>query len=339
MRPFRLIKTSELNRSEARIVRARALRLLVGVYDSELPEDQREALAHRAAAALLVCPPGSVVCGITALAIAGCRIPDMLKRAVAGPIHVLIPRCEAATRRGGINGHHSADVEAWGSCGGVEIAHPGRCWVQVVAEYAAGTSWRPAMDATLVPASWCEREQRRPPDRGAATAPGIFTQPMKAAFLAMLQLGDGIVDRKNPLISYGDFVAHLDGLKRIRGLANARLFLSHVRAGTDSLMETWLRAVIVDAGFPCPEVNRPVLDSRGRIVRYLDLSWPDLLIDLEYQGEWHEGMEQQESDTYRREDLDWMGWNVMDVTYADLKDPSRLIDRLHQARYRAQLAA
>lgn len=89
----------------------------------------------------------------------------------------------------------------------------------------------------------------------------------------------------------------------------------YVRAGVDSPMETRLRMLIVLAGLPEPEVNYKVLDSRGRVLRRFDLSYPQLKLIVEYDGRQHaEDPGQYDSDIYRREDLDRWGWRIIVVT-------------------------
>jgi hypothetical protein len=67
--------------------------------------------------------------------------------------------------------------------------------------------------------------------------------------------------------------------------------VSHVLAHADrragSPMETRLRMLIVQAGLPRPEVQWPVQDPRTRTAVWLDLSWPDRMIGIEYEGQDH----------------------------------------------------
>ncbi|CAA0128320.1 Uncharacterised protein [Mycolicibacterium vanbaalenii] len=103
----------------------------------------------------------------------------------------------------------------------------------------------------------------------------------------------------------GQAVAHLDALAAASGVtAAAILELTHryrgtngvrlcrksvdlMDAGAQSPKETWLRLVLVDAGFPRPETQIPLFDEFGHAFAYLDMGWRDLKIAVEYDGEQH----------------------------------------------------
>jgi hypothetical protein len=270
----------------------------------------------------------------------GCRLPDRLQEEAKGPIHVLVPRTANRPRRALMVVHQAATVRAWKQRGGVRLAHPAECWLQLVAALTPATTWRIALDAALVPEAWRSCRGIRPGAAvpGGDARVGFFTDPAKAAFLERIQVADGILDRKNPLISHDEFVRVLDRAGTSKGVAAARVYFSHARAGTDSLMETWLRLLVVDAGFPCPEVNRAIRDQYGQIRRYLDLSWPALRIYLEYQGKQHETDAVQVSgDMDRRGELGLVGWQLVEARHKDLLSPAALIARVHAAFAFAQI--
>jgi hypothetical protein len=56
--------------------------------------------------------------------------------------------------------------------------------------------------------------------------------------------------------------------------------------GAESPKETWLRLIVVGAGYPAPQTQIPVRCPSGAMY-YLDLGWPDLLLALEYDGAHH----------------------------------------------------
>ena len=68
------------------------------------------------------------------------------------------------------------------------------------------------------------------------------------------------------------------GARRIRQL---RDLLPLVDGGAASPRETWLRLLLIDAGFPKPTTQIPVVEGRGRLVRMLDMGWEDLLVAAE----------------------------------------------------------
>jgi hypothetical protein len=98
----------------------------------------------------------------------------------------------------------------------------------------------------------------------------------------------------------------------------------------ESAPESWIRMLIIELGFPLPEVNFAVLSPGGREVYRLDLAWPELRIALEYDGHAvHAGRE--EEDAAREDDLRRRGWIVVRARAADLGEPTRLTTELRAA--------
>ncbi len=90
----------------------------------------------------------------------------------------------------------------------------------------------------------------------------------------------------------------------------------------ESPPESWTRLLLIEQGFPLPEVNFSILSPVGRELYRLDLAWPLLRIAVEYDGHAvHAGREEQ--DEARDEDLRRRGWIVVHVRAADLAEPSR----------------
>ena len=88
--------------------------------------------------------------------------------------------------------------------------------------------------------------------------------------------------------------------------------------------------LIIELGFPLPEVNFPLLSPDGRELYRLDLAWPQLRIALEYDGHAaHAGRE--EHDAARDDDLRRRGWIVVHARSADLVDSTRLTTELRAA--------
>ena len=98
----------------------------------------------------------------------------------------------------------------------------------------------------------------------------------------------------------------------------------------ESAPESWVRLLIIERGFPLPEVNFALLSPAGREIYRLDLAWPVLRIALEYDGHAvHAGHEQE--DAAREDDLRRRGWIVVRARAADLTDPTRLLAELRAA--------
>lgn len=104
----------------------------------------------------------------------------------------------------------------------------------------------------------------------------------------------------------GQAVAHLDALARAtglqahhvapvagrykgaRGARRCREALDAMDAGAQSPKETWLRLLLIDAGFPRPITQIPVGDDHGEPFAHLDMGWKDQMIAVEYDGEQHQ---------------------------------------------------
>jgi hypothetical protein len=75
--------------------------------------------------------------------------------------------------------------------------------------------------------------------------------------------------------------------KGARGVRRLRTALDLMDAGAQSPKETWLRLLLIDAGFPRPKTQIPVLDDCSNPFAYLDLGWDDVMIAVEYDGDQH----------------------------------------------------
>jgi hypothetical protein len=303
-----------MGRGQARRVRIDGQRLWRGVYVGAGAEDDPNSLANRARAALAISPPGALVCGLTALALIGAELPKALAAQAQEAVHVLVtPASWRGPRRPGLVVHREARApERWSARpAAIAIAHPAHCWAQVATALALEHPWLPG-------------GERRP------TARGLFVDPGKRRFLEAIQVADALMRRQNPKLTEDQFRDHIAGLGRRRGVRTIRELAAHARAGTDSLTETWLRLIVWDAGFPVPEVNHPV--AAGGSTRFLDLAWPELKIDLEFQGRQHfENQAQAFSDFQRRSQLGALGWRTVEAVYGDLAAPGALVQRLAAA--------
>ncbi|WP_374024223.1 hypothetical protein [Mycobacterium sp. HNNTM2301] len=134
----------------------------------------------------------------------------------------------------------------------------------------------------------------------------------------------------------GEAVAAIDALARATGLevAEARLLaqrygghrnirrarraLALVDAGAESPRETWLRLLLIDAGYPRPRTQIPVYGHYGELVAVLDMGWEDVKIALEYEGDHHRTDRGQfRRDIARFEALPDLGWITIRVTSGD----------------------
>jgi hypothetical protein len=101
------------------------------------------------------------------------------------------------------------------------------------------------------------------------------------------------------------------------------------RNNVDSSAETRVRLLIVLAGLPEPVVNHPIRRPDGSVEYRLDLSFPDYLLAIEYDGRWHDDPEQQLRDEARRQELRRRGWRFVVLHAEDLfETPDESLVRL-----------
>lgn len=93
-----------------------------------------------------------------------------------------------------------------------------------------------------------------------------------------------------------------------RGIRKARSIVPLLDAGAQSPRESWLRLLLIDAGFPRPQTQIAVSD--GLSTATVDMGWKHLRIGVEYDGEWHQTERRRfVTDIGRHEilrDLDWL---------------------------------
>ena len=100
-----------------------------------------------------------------------------------------------------------------------------------------------------------------------------------------------------------------------RNIRRARRALALVDAGAQSPRETWLRLMVIEAGYSPPQTQIAVYGEYGELVAVVDLGWEDLKIALEYEGDHHRTDRRQlRRDIERYEALDTMGWIAIRVT-------------------------
>ena len=147
-------------------------------------------------------------------------------------------------------------------------------------------------------------------------------------------------------LSRGEAVAHLDALAAAtgidhaaalaladrypgaRGIQRARNVLPLTDAGARSPRESWLRLLLIDAGYPRPVTQIPVSD--GYTTAFIDLGWDEPKIGLEYEGAHHQTERGQlVRDIGRYDMLEELGWLIIRV----VKEHSRAytLRRVHDA--------
>ncbi|MEZ0350005.1 hypothetical protein [Mycobacterium sp. pR1184] len=104
-----------------------------------------------------------------------------------------------------------------------------------------------------------------------------------------------------------------------RNVRRARAALTLVDAGSESPRETWLRLLLVEAGYPRPRTQIPVYGPYGELVAVLDMGWEDLKVGVEYEGDHHRTDRRQfNRDIARFDALTELGWIIVRVTVEDV---------------------
>jgi hypothetical protein len=130
----------------------------------------------------------------------------------------------------------------------------------------------------------------------------------------------------------GQAVARLDALARVtdfkaddvldltnrhrhtRGLRQLETALDLVDAGAQSPKETWLRLLLIKAGFPRPQTQIPILGSDGYPRYFLDMGWEDIKLAVEYDGDQHRTSRPQYVwDVARSDYIQQVGWTHIRV--------------------------
>ncbi|MDN5804612.1 MAG: DUF559 domain-containing protein, partial [Microlunatus sp.] len=142
--------------------------------------------------------------------------------------------------------------------------------------------------------------------------------------------GDAILSRK--LASRSSLEAAVRRMPSA-GIAVARRALTFLREGVDSPMESRLRMLLLLAGLPEPQVNVIVRSTDGSWLRRFDLCYCNSRVIVEYDGRQHaDDPGQWESDIYRREQLERMGYRIVIVTATGIyREPGRTLDRVAEA--------
>lgn len=119
----------------------------------------------------------------------------------------------------------------------------------------------------------------------------------------------------------------------VRGVRRARAALELVDGGAESPQETRLRLTLVAGGLPVPETQIEFFDEYGEAFIRVDMGWRQWKVAVEYDGVQHWNDSRQRAwDIERIAILEAMGWIVIRVSAAMLRDPDTLV-----ARVRAKL--
>lgn len=114
-----------------------------------------------------------------------------------------------------------------------------------------------------------------------------------------------------------------------RGIRRLRSVLPLIDGGAASPKETWLRLLLIDAGFPIPSTQIPVVDGY-RCLAMLDMGWREFGVAVEYDGDQHRSDRRQYvKDQWRLRKLAELGWVIIRVIAED--DPGDVVERVTRA--------
>ncbi len=150
-------------------------------------------------------------------------------------------------------------------------------------------------------------------------------------------LGDAMMRRKSRRTTIAELTDLAERTHKVKGIVQVREQIGRMRPGTDSVMETRTRLLLVAANLPCPVVNEIVWAPDGDYVKRVDMFYPQYRIAIEYDGDQHRTDKAQwRDDIQRRRRLEELGWTVIVVVADDIThDPAGLIDRVRSAIHRA----
>ena len=158
-----------------------------------------------------------------------------------------------------------------------------------------------------------------------------WVQLAGAAMDELVEVGDGLMRRQNPLLTPAQVRRRLDELAGVAGVVAVRRAMRWVVPGTDALYETRTRMIMLRAGLPMPEVNLPVhVRSTGRTY-HLDMGYKAERVGVEFDGRVHDGARQRAIDAARRLDLQTEGWFLVTVTASQLANPTQFLGPIEQA--------
>lgn len=115
----------------------------------------------------------------------------------------------------------------------------------------------------------------------------------------------------------------------VRGVHRARSALALVDGGAESPQESRLRLALVAGGLPSPETQIQFFDEYGEAFIRVDMGWRQWRVAVEYDGVQHWNDSRQRAwDIERLAILEAMGWVVVRVSAAMLREPERLVARV-----------
>lgn len=139
-------------------------------------------------------------------------------------------------------------------------------------------------------------------------------------------------------VKMADVELLVDRYRGRRGMKAARAALDLVDGGAQSPKETWLRLLLIRAGFPRPRTQIPFRNVWGWAAALLDMGWEEVKVAAEYDGKHHmDDPHHVKKDIRRHEPITLQhGWSVIRVLGGD--HPSNVVRRVREAWRRRGVA-
>jgi len=236
------------------------------------------------ARALSAATPGAWISHLTAAVLLGLWLPSWFRG--CRELHLSKPKALPPVRREGVVGHtvlaFDDELMVWD---GIRISTPARTWLDL---------------ARILPL-----------EDLVAAGDQLVRQPR-------LEL-EG---RSEPWATLPQLRDMLTRHPKLKGIVKARQALEHIRPGSDSAPETFMRLALTAAGLPEPELQlRMVPDDP--LSPAADLGYRRQRIAIQYDGGHHLTREQQSRDNRRDERFNAAGWRYFKFNADDLADDFR----------------
>ncbi|MDP7706561.1 hypothetical protein [Mycobacterium sp. TY815] len=189
--------------------------------------------------------------------------------------------------------------------------------------------------STRPPAGIAAREQTLADDEVTRIAGLPVTTLIRTAYdLGRLLPRDQSITRLDALIRatrfYPDAVLRLsERYPAARGIRRLRAAMDLLDGGAASPKETELRLLLIDAGFPRPVTQNPIVVNFHTLA-LLDMGWPEFGVAAEYDGDEHRSSRPRYVwDQKRLRKLQDLGWIVVRVIGEDTRE--EVIERVRRA--------
>jgi hypothetical protein len=148
--------------------------------------------------------------------------------------------------------------------------------------------------------------------------------------LAVIRIDALLNATRTPVSDVNSIAARYPGA---RGMRHLRTALDLADPGAESPQETRLRLLLVQSGLPRPVTQIPVKNDRGRVVRRIDMGYPQWMVGVEYDGEQHfTNPDDYANDIERLEFLANRGWTIIRVSARQLRwERPAIVQRVRNA--------